>query len=341
MESTPATSPVTSLPWAIHASDIHRTFTTAKHTVHAVDGVSLDIAPGEITALLGHNGAGKSTLIDVILGLGKPHRGTVELFGMAPRQAIRKALVGAVFQSGALVPELTVLQTLKMLKATYLETPPLKQILEETELTELRHRRVAKLSGGEAQRLRLAIALLPNPWLLILDEPTAGMDAMMRRRFWKLMEHQAEAGRTIVFATHYLQEAQDFAIRTVIMNHGKITVDGATTEVQRLGQSTTVSIDMPGVFPSDLKERWNATLTPLRHANAEVHVEIKTNDSDHVARELLALPGAHHLTVVPSTLEDVFAAFADEEATHRSDSGAESKKHSRGKKSHHSDRHYR
>lgn len=284
----------------------------------AVDAVSLTIPRGQIVALLGANGAGKTTLLDIALGLQVADEGSAALFDMEPREAIRRSLVGVVHQTGALLEDYTVKQMLTLFAATHPQALPVAQILEETHLTSHAHQPIVKLSGGERQRVRLALALLPDPQLLILDEPTSGMDAMARRAFWDLMRAQSLAGRTIIFATHYLAEAQDFAERTIIMDGGRVVADAATADIQRLAAYSTLSIafDLPSL-PVDEVE---AALHALP-GSAEWQVDwgaerliIQGADLDDAARYLLSVPGAHGLEIVPSSLEDAYAAITNGEA---------------------------
>src|SRR5690606_34687861 len=214
-------------------------------TVRAVDGVDLSIAPGEVVAFLGPNGAGKTTTLDMLLGLATPTSGEVRVFGQPPRQAVAAGRVSAVLQTGGLLRDLTVAETVRMIASTYRHHAPVGEVLERAGLTPLSRRRVAKLSGGEQQRLRFALALLPDPDLVVLDEPTAGMDVSARREFWDTMHADALAGRTVVFATHYLEEAEAFARRTVMIAGGRIVADGPTAEVRARASGRTVSADLP------------------------------------------------------------------------------------------------
>ena len=315
---------------AINVTDVSKSF----GSVHAVKNVGLEVPLGQILALLGVNGAGKTTLIDMIIGFQPPTEGSVSLFGMTPREAIRRGLVGVVHQTGALLPEYTVAQTLTLFAATHDHPLDLPELLARTDLTRLANRRVGKLSGGEQQRLRLALALLPDPQLLILDEPTAGMDAVARRRFWQLMRHQADAGRTILFATHYLAEAQDFAERTLIMTGGRIIRDGATEDIRR--QATTSNLRI--VIPAPLTHEAEAAIRALPDSaewavswdadeagapsssidsasaaagSAERTLTIRGRDLDGAARAVLGIPGAHGLELNAATLEDAFAVLGD------------------------------
>ena len=175
--------------------------------VRAVDGVDLRIEPGEVVAFLGPNGAGKTTTLDMVLGLTEPTTGTARVFGHRPREAVIAGHVSAVLQTGGLLRDLTVRETVRMIASTYAASTPVDEVIDRAGLRALADRRVSKCSGGEQQRLRFALALLPDPRLLVLDEPTAGMDVTARRDFWDTMHADASAGRTVVFATHYLEEA--------------------------------------------------------------------------------------------------------------------------------------
>lgn len=292
----------------IEASSLTKTFGA---TV-AVDSVSMRIGAGEIVALLGKNGAGKTTLIDMILGLQRPTSGTSALFGMQPRRAIAASLIGAVHQSGALPVDYTVRETLSLFAATHARPLGVDAIMEETRLAHFARRPIRKLSGGECQRVRLALALLPDPSLLILDEPTAGMDATARRDFWDLMKGQANRGRTIVFATHYLAEAEEFAQRTIIMKDGGIAADSPTYDLRSSYSRRRLRITVPERASSDACRQLagiglDAQCTSTDGGEAMIAV---TGDSlDEAARRLLSIDGAHGLEISASSLEDVFAAL--------------------------------
>ncbi|MGH9102065.1 MAG: ABC transporter ATP-binding protein, partial [Acidimicrobiales bacterium] len=184
--------------------------------VEAVRGIDLHIRAGEVVAYLGPNGAGKTSTIDMILGLSRPTAGDVSVYGMAPSQAVRRGLVSAVMQSGGLLKDLTVAETVQYTAALFADTRPVGEVLERAGIDEIAGRLVGKCSGGEQQRLRFAMALLPDPELLILDEPTQGMDVEGRRDFWRSIRQDASQGRTIMFATHYLEEADSYADRIVL-----------------------------------------------------------------------------------------------------------------------------
>ncbi|RYC07330.1 ABC transporter ATP-binding protein [Nocardioides zhouii] len=235
----------TSTP-AVRATGLRKSFRTATgENVVAVDDVDLTIRPGEIVAFLGPNGAGKTTTVDMLLGLTRPDAGTVEVYGMAPAEAVRAGRVSAVMQTGGLLNDFTVAETVRAIAALHGRTDRVDVVLERANLTALAGRRVEACSGGEQQRLKFALALIPDPDLVILDEPTTGMDVGARQEFWQTMRADAALGRTIVFATHYLAEADEFAERTVLMNHGRIVHDAPTTDVRAAYGGRTVTFRPP------------------------------------------------------------------------------------------------
>lgn len=287
----------------IHTDNLVKTFSDGARDFNAVDRVNLTISDGEIVALLGHNGAGKSTLIDMILGLTTPTSGALAVFGRTPRQAIHDANVGAVLQSGGLLGNLTVRETIELIATTFPKPEPTETLLDRTHLRTIANRKVGQCSGGEQQRLRFALALLPDPDLLILDEPTAGMDTGARHEFWDTMQLQSEHGKTILFATHYLEEAQNFAHRIVMLSSGKVIADGPTNEVRALAGGHTVTVSLPSGF--------DATSVPgvqsvSHNGNRTV---FHTHDSDALARYLFTSTPARHVAISQSTLEDVFLAL--------------------------------
>ena len=202
--------------------------------VHAVRGIDLEIEPGEMVAFLGPNGAGKTTTIDMVLGLSRPTSGDVEVLGMQPRQAIARGLVAAVMQTGGLLKDLTVRETVEYTASLFADTKPVDEVLDSAGITGIADRRVAKCSGGEQQRLRFAMALLSDPALLLLDEPTTGMDVEGRRSFWSAIREDAQQGRSVLFATHYLEEADQYADRIILISNGQIVADGTGSEIKAL-----------------------------------------------------------------------------------------------------------
>lgn len=305
---------------AVALRQLTKTFRTRAGEVTAVRGIDLTIQPGEVVAVLGPNGAGKTTTLDMLLGLTDPTSGSVEVFGLAPRRAIATARVSAVLQTGGLLHDLTVAETVRLIASTYRQPAPVDDVLERAGLTDLASRLVSKCSGGEQQRLRFALALLPEPDLLVLDEPTAGMDVTARRDFWAAMHAEAARGRTVVFATHYLEEADQFADRIVVVAEGRVIADGTTAEIRSRASGRTVRATLPATLSFD--ER-HATLVALRrHPGAagvtvdeSGRVAVVATDSDAVARSLLVDVGAHDLEVVTGSLDDAFVALTSTPAS--------------------------
>ncbi|MEQ0560957.1 ABC transporter ATP-binding protein [Amycolatopsis sp. NEAU-NG30] len=280
--------------------------------VHAVDGLDLTIAPGEVVALLGPNGAGKSTTVDMILGLTAPGAGDVHVFGRKPIDAVRAGLIGAMLQGGALMDDLTVAETVGMVAALHRRPMPVADALRAAGVEELTGRRANKLSGGQKQRVRFAVALVSNPDLLVLDEPTAAMDVGTRREFWQSMYAFTESGRTVLFATHYLEEAEEFADRVVLMRRGRIVADGSVAEVRALAGGRTLRAAVPGATEAVIAALPGVKEFELRGDR----VAISSADSDATLWALkAAVPGLRDVEISAVGLEGAFLSLtADETA---------------------------
>ena len=195
----------------------------------ALDRLDLTVPQGEVVALLGPNGAGKSTTISALLGLVRPQEGHVEVLGSDPRQSVADGRVGAMLQSGSgvgLPPGVRVDQVLGLVRKLYSRPAPRDQIIERADIGALLRRRTDRLSGGQAQRVRFAIAIAGDPEVVFLDEPTSAMDVESRQGFWRMMRDFGNEGRTVLFATHHLAEADEISDRVVVLNHGKVVADG-------------------------------------------------------------------------------------------------------------------
>jgi ABC-2 type transport system ATP-binding protein len=198
----------------------------------ALAGLDLHVAAGETVALLGPNGAGKTTTIGLLLGLLAPGGGQVRVCGRPPSQAVARGLVGAMLQDAGLMPGVRVGELLAMVRGLYPRPLPLDELVGIAGLGPLLHRRADRLSGGQAQRVRFAIAIAGDPLMLVLDEPTAAMDVQARRSFWAQIHAFAGRGRTVLFATHYLHEADDAADRVVVIAGGRKIADGPPAAIK-------------------------------------------------------------------------------------------------------------
>ncbi|WP_300083462.1 ABC transporter ATP-binding protein [Propioniciclava sp.] len=268
-------------------------------TLVAVDALDLDVPAGQILALLGPNGAGKSTTTEMVLGLVKPDSGSVHVFGQAPSEAVRRGHIGAMLQNGSLLADIPVKALLGMMHGLHAHPLPLGEVIERADLASILRSNVGKLSGGQAQRLRFGLAIMGDPRLLILDEPTVGMDVDARRRFWTTMDDLATGGRTVVFATHYLDEADEFADRIVVMNAGRIVADGTGSQIKAIVGGRHVRFAGP-------EADW-AALPGVVAARPEGGGWLLTcSDSDQTLRALLTNPAVRDVEVTAPRLEDAF-----------------------------------
>ena len=278
--------------------------------VRAVDGIDLTIARGEVVAFLGPNGAGKTTTIDMLLGLARPTSGRVTVLGGTPVDAIAGGKVSAVMQTGGLLKDLTVRETVQYTAALFRDTRPLDEVLARAGILQIADRLVGKCSGGQQQRLRFAMALVPDPELLVLDEPTTGMDVEGRRDFWSAIREDAGRGRTILFATHYLDEADAYADRIVLVRKGKIVADGSASEVKAMATGRTVRATLPGTTEAALLAVPGVESVEVRGDS----VLLTGRDSDTIARHLLTKTAAYDLEISSTNLEEAFLALTAEGA---------------------------
>lgn len=283
--------------------------------IHAVRGVDLTIAPGEVVAFLGPNGAGKSTAIDMMLGLTKPDAGSVHLYGGDPVTAVTAGRVGAMLQAGALLPDLTVRQLIALFATLHHHPLPVDEAIERAGIAEIAGQQTTKLSGGQAQRVRFALALVPDPDLLLLDEPTVAMDVELRRAFWATMRELTAAGKTVLFATHYLEEADDFADRVVVLAGGRIVADGSGAQIKAMVGGRTLTATVPGADVAELAALPGVTDIAMNGAKAT----LRCADSDAALRVLLQRwPDARDIEIHAADLEDAFIELTA--STVRSDS---------------------
>ena len=282
---------------------LRKAYDTPSGTVEAVRDVDLEIAPGETVALLGPNGAGKSTTIDMLLGLQQPDAGTVGVFGAPPHEAVAHGRIGAMLQSGGLLDHLTVRELLTMVANLYPAPLAVGEALARAGVEELAERRTERLSGGQTQRVRFALALVSDPELLVLDEPTVGMDVEARHAFWTAVRGLAGGGATVLFATHYLEEADRYADRVVLMARGEVVADGPATEIKAMVGTRMIRATLPNASPARLEALPGVVSVERRGAA----VALSCSDSDVAIRALLAAePDARDIEIGGAALEQAF-----------------------------------
>ena len=282
--------------------------------VTAVNGISLQIRAGEVVALLGPNGAGKTSTIDMLLGLSTPNAGSATVFGRPPHEAVALGLVSAVMQTGGLLKDYTVEETVRLTAVLF--GRPVREVdeaLERAGIADIGKRMVGKCSGGQQQRLRFAMALLPDPELLILDEPTTGMDVAGRHDFWTAIRQDARAGRTVIFATHYLEEADAYADRVVFVRRGEVVADGTAAQVKALAAGRTIRATLTDPSEAALAAIPGVDSVELRGDTVYLH----SRDTDTVARHLLNHTDAHDVEITSRNLEQAFLALTGDDEGER------------------------
>lgn len=290
---------------AIEIRDLVKSFpqTGSRERLIAVDHLSMTINRGEVVAFLGPNGAGKSTTVDMLLGMTRPDSGKVSVLGSDPRTAARTGCISAVFQTGGLLPDFTVAETMKAIAAAHGQRSRVKPS-SKGGVGPIRRNQGRQMLGGQRQRLRFALAMLPKPDVLILDEPTTGLDVEARRHFWQVMGEEADAGRTVIFATHYIEEADSFARRVVLVSGGQLVADGPINEVRASvsGSIVRATLTDPSGLAEGLHTFPGINDVTVRGQQLIVH----TSQPDDLARYLLAHTDAHGLLISTTTLEDAF-----------------------------------
>jgi ABC-2 type transport system ATP-binding protein len=274
--------------------------------VRALDGVDLEVGRGETVALLGPNGAGKSTTIGLLLGMHQPDAGRVTVLGGSPERAVASGRVAAMLQEGGLPQGATVAELVGFVRQLYPRPLPLAETLALAGLEDLARRRVERLSGGQAQRVRFALAMAGNPELAFLDEPTTGMDVEARRAFWERMRAFAAEGRTVLFATHYLEEADAVADRVVVLQRGRVVADGSATAIKARTSQRFVRCTLPGADDAMLRGLPGVTEVS-RHGDA---VRLTTGDADATVQALFASGlRVRDLEVTGAGLEEAFLSL--------------------------------
>lgn len=296
------------MPSVIRCRDLHKTY---DGNVQAVRGLSLSIEAGECFGLLGPNGAGKTTTIEILEGLLAPSSGEVSLLGRNWRQHEHelRELMGISLQETRLSEKLTVHETLVLFASFYRRPRSIDLILEQLQLTEKADSWVGKLSGGQRQRLAVATALVGNPRILFLDEPTTGLDPQSRRQLWEIIREFQKSGGTVLLTTHYMDEAERLCDRLAIVDHGQIIAEGTPADlIDRLGGHHMVEFELNDDSPLD---RWRSLpgVESVRHDNGLVALSVHEPHLtipallDAVSQQRSRLL---HLSTRQASLEDVF-----------------------------------
>jgi ABC-2 type transport system ATP-binding protein len=284
--------------------------------VVAVDGIDLAISAGECFGLLGPNGAGKTTTVEILEGLGEPTAGAVEIFGLTwerHAQALRER-VGVALQETRLADKLSVAETLNLFRSFYRRPRALEALLDDVQLGEKRDAWVVKLSGGQRQRLALACALVGEPEILFLDEPTTGLDPQSRRQVWDLVAAYRARGGTVLLTTHYMEEAERLCDRVAIIDRGRVIREGSPRAlIASLGAEHVIEFELGGDRQPD--EEALRRLPAVTDVRRDANTYSLTATEPHLAVPALvtALSAAglplSRLATRHATLEDVFVAL--------------------------------
>jgi ABC-2 type transport system ATP-binding protein len=276
----------------------------------AVNGLNLELHAGQTVALLGPNGAGKSTSLDMLLALRKPSGGKITLFGADPYHVVKSGRVGAMLQSGGLMPEVTVRELVELVTGLHPRPEPVDVTMKRAGIDGFANQRVDKLSGGQTQRVRFALAICGKSELIVLDEPTAAMDVETRRHFWDSIKEEVAQGRTLLFATHYLEEADQAADRILVINRGRLLADGSPAEIKARAGAKRLSFRLDRIDEPFLLGLPGLVNLEVRHDT----VQIQSSDSDAT---LYGLLGAgyrpHDIEVTSLGLEQAFIAITEED----------------------------
>lgn len=287
---------------AIYFQDVSKHFGSTK----ALDGASFRVERGETVALLGPNGAGKSTAVSILLGLREADSGEVSVLGSPPRGAIGSGRVSALLQESGLPPGVKVREIIQLARDLSPHPAPLAEVLGKAGLDEIADRLVEGLSGGQTQRVRYALAIACDPELLFLDEPTVALDVEGRRAFWRDVRVQAAAGRTVLFATHYLDEAESVADRIVVLRAGQVVADATPADIKASAGQRVIRFSSPHANQTALCSLPGVT-------NVEVHgtdVVIESTDADATVVALVKQQVAFsNIEVASVALEDAFLAL--------------------------------
>jgi ABC-2 type transport system ATP-binding protein len=279
-------------------------------SVRALQDVTFSVRQGEVVALLGPNGAGKTTTISIMLGLRRATAGQVQLFGLDPGDARARSRRGVMLQESGIPMTLTVRELIDLFRSYYPAPLPAAQVIAMAGLEEKSRARAGSLSGGQRQRLYFALAVCGDPEVLFLDEPTAALDVQGRRDFWAQVRGFAQAGKTVLLTTHYLEEADALADRVVVIDHGRVIADAppATIKARVAGKRVSFAVNAP------LDATAFAGLPAQSVEQSAHHVKFVSTEPETVLQALFARGVAlHGLEIVGADLEEAFITLTKEE----------------------------
>lgn len=246
----------------------------------AVDNISFNIQKGSIVAILGPNGAGKTTTLSMMLGMLEPTQGTVKIFGQHPKDIAVREKIGAMLQQVSVIDRLKVREVLELFRSYYPHPMEMEYLINLTGLTPSDLNRYAeKLSGGQKRCLSFALALAGNPDLIFFDEPTVGLDTTARRRFWDSIRQLSSQGKTVVFTTHYLQEADDAADRILLISRGTLVADGTPEEIKARIVKRSLSFLSEQDSP-EFRQQLQALPDILECYDKDGRIHVTTDDTD-------------------------------------------------------------
>ncbi|MEO7148325.1 MAG: ABC transporter ATP-binding protein [Rhodanobacteraceae bacterium] len=281
--------------------------------VAALDGVDLQVRPGELLALLGPNGAGKTTAISLLLGLIRPDAGMVELFGLDPQRLAARRRIGVMLQDAALQAMLRVDELIRLTSSYYPCPRELGEVALLSGVEELLSRRYGKLSGGQKRRVQFALAICGDPRILFLDEPTVGLDHEARGAMWKTLRALIAHGCAIVLTTHYLEEAEALADRVVVLNHGKVVAEGSVEAIR--AHVAQRRIRCVSALPIETLRAWAQIERVMREGE---RLTIVTTEAEAVLRRLLAAdPDLRELEVQRAGLAEAFVEITRNETVEK------------------------
>ncbi len=294
----------------LRLEDVTQSFASGSAQVLALDGINMSVRRGERVAILGANGAGKTTCIDLMCGVTQPTSGRITALGVSPRRAVQEGRMTAVLQTGGLLRDLTVRETVQVVAGLHRRPERTATVLEEAGLSGLAKRLVGRCSGGEQQRLKYALALIPDPELLILDEPAAGLDMEGRAALWEHVRQRALQGTTIIHSTHHLEEVEGMADRVLLLQKGKLVADHDMAELVGPTASLTISAHLPNpaAVRDAVKDLVGRGQVCDDGSTAErIRLLAAPGVSDSVAARLLGDFRATQLVVMPQTIQGALA----------------------------------